>query len=219
VYLWLVHNFRAYNIFLGWSCNGILTYPICRKGTSCFCLKFVGKISYFDCHRCFLPLDHPFRLDSDAFKKDNIILEEPPWRLSGLEIADMLDNLVLKKNGDDFVGYRKEYNWTHKCALWELPYAKALILMHNIDIMHQEHNVGKNILSTCMAFTDRTKNNQKVRKDFAKLYNRPSLELNSSGGKPHMPKERKEVILSSFGRHSICLSYFNCCDFLVICIM
>jgi hypothetical protein len=112
------------------------------KDTSCFRLKFDGKISYFDCHRCFLPLDHPFRLDSDAFKKDNIILGGPPRRLSGPKIVDMLDNLVLNKNGDEFVGYGEEHNWTHKCALWELPYAKVVILMHNIDVMHQERNVG-----------------------------------------------------------------------------
>jgi hypothetical protein len=128
--------------FSGWSCNGILTYPICMKDTSYFCLKFGWKISYFDCHRYFLPLDHPFRLDRDAFKKDNIVLEGPPRCLSGLEIIDMLDNLVLKKNGDEFVGYGKEHNWTHKYALWELLYAKALILINNIDIMHQECNIG-----------------------------------------------------------------------------
>jgi hypothetical protein len=88
------------------------------KDTSCFRLKFGGgKISYFDCHRCFLPLDHQFRLDSDAFKNDNIVLEGPPRCLSGPEIADMLDNLVLKENGDVFVGYGKEHNWTHRCAL------------------------------------------------------------------------------------------------------
>jgi hypothetical protein len=99
-YLWLVHDFKAYNIFLGWSCNGLLTCPICMKEISCFHLKFGGKISYFDCHRCFLPLDHKFRLDSDTFKKGNIILEGPPRHLSGLEIADMLDNLVLNKEGN-----------------------------------------------------------------------------------------------------------------------
>jgi hypothetical protein len=73
------------------------------KDASCFYLKFGGKISYFDCHRCFLPLDHPFRMDSDAFKKGNVILERPPRHLSGPEIADMLDNIVLNKNGDGFV--------------------------------------------------------------------------------------------------------------------
>jgi hypothetical protein len=104
--------------------------------TSCFRLKFGRKICYFDCHRHFLPLDHSFRLDRDAFKKDNIVIEGPPRCLSSPKIADMLNNLVLKENEDEFAGYGNEHNWTHKYALWELPYAKALILMHNIDIMH-----------------------------------------------------------------------------------
>jgi hypothetical protein len=69
------------------------------KETSCFCLKFGWKINYFDCHICVLPLDHEFRLDSDTFKKDNIILEGPPRRLSGPDIANMLDNLVINKEG------------------------------------------------------------------------------------------------------------------------
>jgi hypothetical protein len=96
-------------------------------------------------------------LDNDVFKKDNVVLEGPPRRLSSLEIADMLDNLVLKKNGDEFVGYGNEHNWTHKCVIWELLYAKALILMHNIDDIHQEPNVGESILSTSLAFADKTK--------------------------------------------------------------
>jgi hypothetical protein len=80
------------------------------KDTSCFRLKFRGKICYFDCHRRCLPLDHSFRLDSDAFKRGNIVFERPPRHLSGLEIADMLDNLVLRENGDEFVGYGTEHN-------------------------------------------------------------------------------------------------------------
>jgi hypothetical protein len=83
----------------------------------------------------------------------------------------MLDNLVLNKEGNVFVRYGNDHNWTHKCALWELPYAKALILMHNIDVMHQERNVGESILSTCMSFTDKTKDNHKVMKDLALICN------------------------------------------------
>jgi hypothetical protein len=59
--------------------------------------------------------------------------------------------------------------------------------MHNIDIMHQECNVGESILSTCMSFTDKTKDNHKARKDLALLYNRSSLELKSRSGKPRAP--------------------------------
>jgi hypothetical protein len=199
-YLWSVHDFRAYNIFSGWSCNGLLIYPICMKDTSCFCLKFGGKISYFDCYRYFLPMGHPFWLDNDAFKKGNIILEGLPSHLSGPEITNMLDNLVLNEIGDVFIGYGGEHNWNHKYALWELLYAKALILMHNIDIMHQEHNVGESILSTCMTFIDKTKDNHKARKNLAQLCNRPSLELKFRSGKPCAPfclkpKDRKEVLI------------------------
>jgi hypothetical protein len=70
------------------------------KDTSCFHLKFGGKICYIDCHRRFLPRDHSLRLDCDAFKKGNIVLEGPPRHLSGPEFPDMLNNLVLKENGD-----------------------------------------------------------------------------------------------------------------------
>jgi hypothetical protein len=112
----------------------------------------------------------------------------------------MLDNLVLNKGGNGFVGYGNDHNWTHKCTLWELPYAKALILMHNIDVMHQECNVGESILSTCMSFTDKTKGNHKARKDLALIRNRPSLELKSRGGMPRAPfclkaRDRKEVLV------------------------
>jgi hypothetical protein len=56
----------AYGIFAGWSCHRILTCSICVEDTLCFRLKFGGKICYFDCHRCFLPEDHPFKLSDDG---------------------------------------------------------------------------------------------------------------------------------------------------------
>jgi hypothetical protein len=91
---------------------------------------------------------------------------------------------------------KKKHNWTHKCGLWELSYAKELILMYNIGVMHQKCNVGESILSTCIDFVDKTKDNQKVRKNLAQLCNRSTLELTTSGSKPRAPfylkpKERK----------------------------
>jgi hypothetical protein len=191
------------------------------KDTSYFRLKFGGKISYFDCHRCFLPLYHPFSPVIDTFKKYNIILEEPPRCLSSPEIANMLDNLVLNKNGDGFVGYGEEHNWTHKYALWELPYAKALILMHNIDVVQHERNVGESILSTCMAFADKRKDNHKARMDLAQLCNRPSIELKSSGDKPRAsfclkPKERKRsiaLVAKSKIPRWLCHGFQESCEF------
>jgi hypothetical protein len=61
VYMFSVHDFMAYGIFYGWGVHGRLTCPYCGKDTDCFHLRVGGKICYFDFHRCFLPLNHPFR--------------------------------------------------------------------------------------------------------------------------------------------------------------
>jgi hypothetical protein len=91
------------------------------------------------------------------------------------------------------------HNWTHKCGLWELPYSKALILMHNIDVMHQECNVAGSIVMTCMNFLEKSKDNKNARKYLAMICHRPSLELSARGTKPHAlfylkAKEIKEVM-------------------------
>jgi hypothetical protein len=56
-------------------------------------------------------------------------------------------------------------------------------IMHNIDVMHQERNVGESILSTCMNLGNKTKDNIKARKDLEKLCNRPTQELDENGKK------------------------------------
>jgi hypothetical protein len=76
-------------------------------GTKIVCLKSGGKVSYFDFYRRFLSSDHPFRLDSNNVRKDNVVLKGSPRRPSSLEIANMLDNLALDKKGDQFVEYGK----------------------------------------------------------------------------------------------------------------
>jgi hypothetical protein len=60
----------------------------------------------------------------------------------------------------------------------------ALILMHNIDVMHQERNMGESIITTCMGFSGKTKDNMKARQDLTELCNHPSLELKVNCGKP-----------------------------------
>jgi hypothetical protein len=112
----------------------------------------------------------------------------------------MLDKLMPDpERSRYFEGYRETHSWTHKCALWELPYMSALILMHNIDVMHQEYNMGESIRSTCMGFPGKTKDNMKAQKDLTEHCNHPSLECKVTGGKPRAsfclkPQQRKEVM-------------------------
>jgi hypothetical protein len=54
---------------------------------------------------------------------------------------------------------------------------KALLLPHNIDLMHQEHNVVESIIRMCFDFTGQTKDNIKVRRDLAELCDHPHLKL------------------------------------------
>jgi len=110
-FLWSIHDFMAYGIFAGWSCHGMLTCPICGNDSDCFRLKFGGKISYFDCHRCFLPENHPFRFQRNAFRKDTIVTKSPPKRLSGPQIETMLHALKESEDDNRYVGFGIEHNW------------------------------------------------------------------------------------------------------------
>jgi hypothetical protein len=76
----------------------------------------------------------------------------------------MLDDLKESRNGK-FEGYGENHNWTHKSCLWELPYAKALILPHNINLMHQERNVAESIISMCLDVTGFSKDNMNAEKN------------------------------------------------------
>jgi hypothetical protein len=79
----------------------------------------------------------------------------PPKHLIGPEILARLKDLKLNEHGNRIVGFGTEHNWTHKCVIWELPYVKALILMHNIVVMNQQQNMGESIISTCLNITDK----------------------------------------------------------------
>ncbi|XP_044436209.1 uncharacterized protein [Triticum aestivum] len=77
-YLWSVHDFPAFGMVAGWSTHGKFCCYDCMSDTKAFRLENGGKACWFDCHRRFLPIGHEFRTQADAFRKDTIILDEPP---------------------------------------------------------------------------------------------------------------------------------------------
>jgi hypothetical protein len=145
-YLWSIHNYLGHVKFAGWCVHGWLNCPICMDDSDEYMLKHGKKVTFFYCHRRFLPLSHPFRGDRKSFIKGKTVRKEPPKRKHGAYITKMLDDLKESENGK-FEGCGENHNWTHKSCLWELPYAKALILPHNIDLVHQESNVVESIIS------------------------------------------------------------------------
>jgi len=151
-YLWSIHDFPALWMFVGWSTHGMLACHRCLGDTNAFRLPKGGKASWFDCLRHFLPMDHEFRTQSNAFRKDTIVLDEPPRKLTGEEIEAQMNLRV-----GDTLTFNKEHNWTHISGLWQLSYFKKLLLPHNIDVMHNEKNMGEAVWNTCFDIVDKKK--------------------------------------------------------------
>jgi hypothetical protein len=179
-----------------------LNCPICKDDFDAYRLEHGKKVTLFDCYQRFLPLSHPFRGDRKSFTKGKIVRKGPPKRKLGADIAQMLDDPKESENGK-FEGYGENHNWTHKSCLWKLSYAKALILPHNIDLMQQERNIAKNIISMCLDVTSVSKDNMNTRRDLVALCDHPLLEVktNAKGNltRPRAsyclkPAERKEIL-------------------------
>jgi hypothetical protein len=141
-----------------------------------YMLKHGKKVTFFYCHERFLPLSYPFRGDRKSFTKGKTVKKGPPKQKLGVDITKMLDDLMESENGK-FEGYGENHNWNHKSCLWELPYVKALILPHNIDLMYQECNVAESIITMCLDVTSFSKDNINTRKDIAALCDHPLLEV------------------------------------------
>ena len=200
-YLWSIHDFPAYGNFSGWSTHGRLACPVCLCDSNAFNLLNGRKACWFDCHRRFLPRDHEFRSQANAFRKNTVVHEEPPRLLTGEEVLAQINTLVA-----DTKNYGILHNWTHISCFWQLPYFHKLLLRHNIDVMHNEKNLGEAIWNTCFDIPEKTKDNAKARKDLAQICNRPSqhlkLKTNGKWDKPRAPfcidKNDKLTILKWF---------------------
>jgi len=117
--LWTVNDFPTYEMLSGWGTHGRLACPYCMGFTKAFCLDNGRKACWFDCHRVFLPLDHPFRFQKDKFIKNRRELDPPPPHFSGDEI--WRNPPLTKKN-----------------IFWNLSYWSSNMLRHNLDAMHTE---------------------------------------------------------------------------------
>ncbi|CAM8953703.1 unnamed protein product [Rhodiola kirilowii] len=91
--MWTVSDFPAYAMLSGWSTQGKLGCPCCMEDTKTFVLKNGRKVSYFGCHRRFLPNNHSDRWNSRNFYRDRTDFDSPvPFR-SGHEVYERVRNL------------------------------------------------------------------------------------------------------------------------------
>ncbi|CAH9127397.1 unnamed protein product [Cuscuta epithymum] len=191
--MWTISDFPAYGMLSGWQTAGKLSCPYCMESSKSFWLKNGGKCTWFDCHRQFLPMDHPFRRNKDAFVKGRIEKAYPPHILSGEAVLERVSYIpqITEQQGSKIPGYGSTHNWTKRSIFWELPYWKDNMIRHNLDVMHIEKNVFDNVFHTVMD-TKGTKNNKdgvKSRMDLKEHCSRPELELRvDNNGKLLKPK-------------------------------
>ncbi|KAJ7959735.1 Transposon protein, putative, CACTA, En/Spm sub-class [Quillaja saponaria] len=191
--MWTISDFPAYGMLSGWSTHGNLACPYCMEQTKSFRLPHSHKQCWFDCHRQFLPIDHPFRKQKDKFKKNTTEKALPLPRLSGEEVWGRLRRLNQITFGNAFgkqiiSGFGKQHNWAKISIFWELPYWSTNLIRHNLDVMHIEKNVFDNVFNTVMNMKGKTKDNPNGRMDLQLFCKRPELELTNVNGKLVMPK-------------------------------
>ncbi|XP_058729647.1 uncharacterized protein LOC131601773 isoform X2 [Vicia villosa] len=193
--MWTINDFPAYGMLSGWSTAGKLACPYCmnQSKSKAFYLEHSKKCSWFDCHRQFLPMNHVFRRNKDAFYKDRKEKSKPPQLLSGEDVWEEVSFLPKITEVDPCVcdGFGVSHNWKKQSIFWELPYWKDNLIRHNLDVMHIEKNVFDNVFNTVMDIKGKTKDNAKARKDLKEYCRRKELELHVlPNGKELKPKAK-----------------------------
>ncbi|XP_057803652.1 uncharacterized protein LOC131018985 [Salvia miltiorrhiza] len=191
--LWTISDFPAYSMLSGWSTAGRLACPRCCDDTDSFRLPLSGKQSWFDCHRRFLPTDHPFRRNKYAFIKNAQVRKGPPQTKNGYQLLAEIEGLGIKKVTELTVEETRlriskrqrtyESGWRKKSIFWDLPYWSSLLIRHNLDVMHIEKNVFDNLFNTIMNTKGKTKDTAKSREELNRFCRRPELEANEQTGK------------------------------------
>ncbi|GJU50148.1 transposon, En/Spm-like protein [Tanacetum coccineum] len=128
--LWTINDFPAYGMLSGWSTAGKKACPYCMENLKAFSLSNGGKVSWFDCHRQFLPEDHPFRQNKNDFIKNRAELSQSPLTLTGEQVIEQIDEFELKEvteiEGAEFnasisksCGWRKRTSFeSHDCHVF-----------------------------------------------------------------------------------------------------
>jgi hypothetical protein len=92
-YVWSIHDYLAYDKFVGWCVHGRLNCSICMDDSDVFRLEHSRKATFFYCHRRFLPMSHAFRGDKWSFLKGKTVRNRPPKRKLRENIMKMFDDL------------------------------------------------------------------------------------------------------------------------------
>ena len=111
--VWTISDFPAYAMLSRWSTAGELACPICmERGGDAFRLQNGKKACWFDCHRKFLEVGHPWRRNKNEFYRGHVETQLPPPLLTGEQIWERVRHFrtaiedPLQKPSDYIVSYK-----------------------------------------------------------------------------------------------------------------
>ena len=114
--MWIINDFPTYGMLSRWSTAGKFACPICMNKSKAFSLKNGRKVTWFDCHRQFLPYNHVLRRNKKAFYKSRIENKDPRQRLSGEQVYEMVSS-IPKSTGVricNVIGHGHSHNMTKR---------------------------------------------------------------------------------------------------------
>ncbi|KAL0440493.1 UNVERIFIED_CONTAM: hypothetical protein Slati_2532300 [Sesamum latifolium] len=114
--MWIVNDLPAYGMASEWSSSGVMGCPVCMKDTPAFYLQNDRKACYFNCHRQFLPSDHPYRRNKKAFTKNRVERKVARPRLTGEHIHDSVEEFssAVEVPLSLLNGFGIKHKWTKK---------------------------------------------------------------------------------------------------------
>ncbi|KAL0374145.1 UNVERIFIED_CONTAM: hypothetical protein Sradi_3330200 [Sesamum radiatum] len=117
--MWTMNHLPTYGTASGWSTVDVMGCPICMKDTRAFYLQNGRKACYFDCHKQFLPPDHPYHRNKKAFTKNRVERKVARPRLTGEQIRDWVEEFSVAVEGPLSLpdGYDYVY-WYAYCTTW-----------------------------------------------------------------------------------------------------
>nr|XP_017246139.1 PREDICTED: uncharacterized protein LOC108217761 [Daucus carota subsp. sativus] len=186
--MWTISDFPALGMLSGWSTKGKLACHVCSGEVKGKQLKHGGKPSFYGTARYFLEPNDPLRKSTKFGRRES---RSVTARHSGLLAKNFCEHIQFPPPGKTSWrkprGYGVTHNWTHYSPFFELPYWETLNLRHSIDVMHTEKNVFDNIFYTMLNDKNKTKDNEKSRKDCKELDIHRDLWIQDDGMMPSAP--------------------------------
>ena len=91
--MWTISDFPAYSMLSGWSTAGRLACLYYMEDSDAFTLPKGYKQLWFDNHRKFFQLEHPFRMNKSSFIRNKTATKVAQPIKSGYEILNEIEQL------------------------------------------------------------------------------------------------------------------------------